>query len=117
VCSFLLHLLNTNKETNFVISDEHTNFTPCAIPDSLPGDIVFMMVVEFSRILREELSKLMNTSTRELRGRSGTSDTARMSFESDRSSGHQRPKKAHVSKALQVQNDSLLDSDSESDSE
>lgn len=91
VCSFLLHLLNIHKGTKFVISDEHSNITKCALPEWLPEDIVFMMVVEFSRRLREELSRLQ---TSKLRGRSDTSDTARMSFESIRSLGNEQPKEA-----------------------
>jgi hypothetical protein len=54
--------------------------TPCAIPIWLPGNIVYEMVLEFSRRLGDELSKLQ--VTRGLRGRSNTSDTARMSSES-----------------------------------
>jgi hypothetical protein len=40
------------------------------------------MVEEFSRRLREELSKLLSTDNNNLRGRAGTSDTGRISIDS-----------------------------------
>jgi hypothetical protein len=83
VCAFLLHLLNKHYNTKFVISDEHTNITSCALPEWIPGDIVSKMVVEFSRRLRRELTKLQSR-TSEPRGRAGTSDTARASLDSIR---------------------------------
>jgi len=83
VCSFLLQLLNKHYKTKFVISDEHSNITSCALPEWLPANIVHLMVLEFSRRLRRELTKLQ-ASTSELRGRAGTSDTARASIDSTR---------------------------------
>lgn len=90
MCSFLLHLLNKHHGRKFVISDEHTNITSCALPEWLPGDIIRLMVVEFSGRLREELSKLMNGIS-ELRARTRTSDTARISIDSIVSLGRQVP--------------------------
>ena len=83
VCAFLLHLLNIHCGTKFVVSDEHSNISACSLPEWLPGNIVRLMVEEFSRRLREELNKL--TANNNLRGRVGTSDTARISIDSLRS--------------------------------
>jgi hypothetical protein len=82
VCAHLLYLLNTTYNTRFVISDEHSNITACALPEWLPGEIVYSMVVEFRNRLREELKRLQKTVS--LRGRAGTSDTVRMSMDSVR---------------------------------
>jgi hypothetical protein len=84
----LLNLLNKHYKTKFIISDEHTNITSCALPESLPADIVYLMVVEFSRRLREELGKLQE-STSNPRGRAGTSDTGRGSMDSIRRPEHE----------------------------
>ena len=80
VCAFLLYLLNRHCGTKFVVSDEHFNISPCSLPEWLPGNIVHLMVEEFSRRLREELSKLLSTDNNNLRGRAGTSDTGRISI-------------------------------------
>jgi hypothetical protein len=66
VCSYLFHLLNEHCGANFVISDEDTNMTPCALPEWLPGKIVRLMVLEFSRRLREELTELRQESISQL---------------------------------------------------
>jgi hypothetical protein len=80
VCSHLLRLLNEHCGAKFVISDEHTNITPCALPEWLPGKIVRLMVLEFSHRLREELTELRQKSIRQLpvRSRAGTSGTGRI---------------------------------------
>ena len=83
VCTYLLYLLNKHHKTKFIVSDEHTNITACTLTEWLPGEIVYMMVVEFSRRLREELTSLQSISQQ--RGRAGTSDTGRMSMDSIRS--------------------------------
>lgn len=85
VCASLLRLLNKHNETNFVITDEHAKITSCALPEWLPGDVVFEMVREFSLRLRKELSKLQQNM--EQRGRARTVDTGRMSVDSVRSVG------------------------------
>jgi len=83
VCAYLLTLLNLHFETNFVISDEHSNITSCALPEWLPETIVSLMVVEFGRRLRVELHNLRSSN---LHGRRlGTSDTTRCSMDSVRS--------------------------------
>ena len=64
----------------FIVSDEHTNIRACALPEWLPEEIVYMMVMEFSHRLREELTSLQSISQQ--RGRAGTSDTGRMSTDS-----------------------------------
>lgn len=75
---------------DFVTSDEHSNISSCALSECLPGEIVRLMVLEFSSRLRVELVKLedsiVNGSTA-MRGRANTSDTGRMSesFDSIRS--------------------------------
>ena len=51
---------------------------------SRPSQAGTSLVVEFSRRLRRELTKLLE-STSELRGRAGTSNTARISMDSIRS--------------------------------
>ena len=79
VCAYLLYLLNKHCKTKFIVSDEHTNITACTLPEWLPGEIVCMMVVEFSHRLREELTSLQSISQQ--RGRAGTSDTGRMSID------------------------------------
>ena len=83
MCAYLLYLLNKHRKTKFIVSDEHTNITACALPEWLPGEIVYMMVVEFSHRLREELTNLQSISQQ--RGQAGTSDTGRMSMDSIRS--------------------------------
>ena len=83
MCAYLLYLLNKHRKTKFIVSDEHTNITACALPEWLSGEIVYMMVVEFSHRLREELTSLQSISQQ--RGRAGTSDTGRMSMDSIRS--------------------------------
>ena len=86
VCAFLLNLLNKHYETKFVISDVHPNVTSCALPEWLPKDIVYLMVREFSRRLRQELSKLQESSSRRgQRGRADSSNTVRASVDSARS--------------------------------
>ena len=65
----------------FIVSDEHTNIRACALPEWLPEEIVYMMVMEFGRRLRDELTSLQSISQQ--RGRAGTSDTGRMSTDSD----------------------------------
>jgi len=75
-------LLNKHYKTDFAVTDEHSNVTPCTLSEWLPGDIIYLMVLEFSRRLRMELTKLLETgNTKGLRGRAGTSDTARMSLD------------------------------------
>jgi predicted metal-dependent hydrolase len=81
VCSHLLYLLNKTYKTNFIISDEHTNITPCALPEWLSEEIVLQMVMEFSRRLREELNKLKRHINQQ-RTRASTTDTARVSLDS-----------------------------------
>ena len=83
MCTYLLYLLNKHHKTKFIVSDEHTNITACALPEWLPGEIVYMMVVEFSHRLREELTSLQSISQQQ--GRVVTSDTGRMSTDSIRS--------------------------------
>ena len=83
MCAFLLHLLNKHCDTKFDVSDEHSNISACALAEWLPGKIVYLMVVEFSRRLREELIKLQESTN--LRARAGTSDTGRMFMDSVRS--------------------------------
>ena len=83
VCAYLLYLLKKHRKTKFIVSDEHTNITACTLPEWLPGEIVCMMVVEFSCRLREELISLQSISQQ--RGQVGTSDTGRMSMDSIRS--------------------------------
>ena len=80
MCAYLLYLLNKHRKAKFIVSDEHTNIRPCALPEWLPGEIVYMMVMEFSCRLREELTSLQSISQQ--RGRAGTSDTGRMSMDS-----------------------------------
>jgi len=87
VCAFLLQLLNKHYKTKFVILDKHSNITPCALPEWLPGDIIYFMVLEFGHRLRNELTKLQE-STSELQDQAGTSDTGRFSFYSIRSMEH-----------------------------
>ena len=86
MCAFLLHLLNKNRKTKFVISDEHSNISVCSLPEWLPGEVVHLMVMEFSHRLREELNKLQESNN--LQGRAGTSDMGRMSMDSIRSVEH-----------------------------
>ena len=81
VCAYLLYLLNKHHTAKFIVSDEHTNIRPCALPEWLPEEIVYMMVMEFSHRLREELTSLQSISQQ--RGWAGTSDTGRMSTDSD----------------------------------
>lgn len=102
VCAFLLFLLNKHKGTDFVISDEHNNITPCAVPDWLPEEIVLMMVMEFSSRLREALSKLQK-SISEARARSASIDTTRMSLESVRPTMRKGPKEADMIEAFSIQ--------------
>jgi hypothetical protein len=89
VCAYLLSLLNGLEDRNgnakFVISDEHSHITSCTLPKWLPGDIVYSMVVEFSRRLRVELTRLQSTSYGQARGHGPTrsSDTGRMSVNSN----------------------------------
>ena len=78
--AYLLYLLNKHRKAKFIVSDEHTNIRPYALPEWLPGEIVYMMVMEFSRRLREELTSLQSISQQQ--GRVGTSDTGRMSMDS-----------------------------------
>ena len=80
MCPYLLYLLNKHRKAKLIVSDEHTNIRACALPEWLPGEIVYMMVMEFSRRLREELTSLQSISQQ--RGRAGTSDTGRMSTDS-----------------------------------
>lgn len=82
VCAWLLRLLNKHYGTKFVITDQHSNITSCAISEFLPDDIIYLMVLEFSRRLRLELEKLQET-TDVLRGRAGTSDSTRLSLDSN----------------------------------
>jgi hypothetical protein len=79
VCAFLLKLLNKHYKTTFVVSDQHTNITPCALPEWLPEDFIHSMVLEFSRRFRAELNILQRSSGR---GRARTSDMGRMSIDS-----------------------------------
>ena len=83
MCAYLLSLLNKHRKAKFIVSDEHTNIRPCALPEWLPGEIVYLMVMEFNHRLREELTSLQSISQQ--RGRVGTSDTGRMSMDSVRS--------------------------------
>jgi hypothetical protein len=89
VCASLLKLLNDSKdcEANFVVSDEHYNITPCTLPKWLPGNYVHAMVVEFSRKLRVELTDLRKASNSPAQGhgRTKSSDTGRMSMDSNES--------------------------------
>jgi len=75
---------------DFVTSDENPNITSCALSEGLPGEIVHLMVLEFSRRLRVELGKLQDSivhASASIRGRTDSSDTGRMSesFDSIRS--------------------------------
>ena len=81
MCAYLLYLLNKHHKAKFIVSDEHTNIRACALPEWLPGEIVYMMVMEFSCRLREELTSLQSISQQQ--GQAGTSDTGRMSMDSD----------------------------------
>jgi hypothetical protein len=88
VCAYLLSLLNGlegRKGKAFVVSDEHSHITSCTLPKWLPGDIIYSMVVEFSRRLRVELTRLQRTSYVQARGHGPTrsSDTGRMSVNSN----------------------------------
>ena len=83
MCAFLLLLLYKHYKTNFIILDEHSNIRPCSLPERLPGNIIHLMVVEFSHRLRKELTKLQE-STREQQGWAGTSDMTRASMDSIR---------------------------------
>jgi hypothetical protein len=94
VCSYLLRLLNEHCGAKFVISDEHTYVSPCALPVWLPENIVRLMVLEFSGRLREELIKLQVESKNQLRGRADTSHTARISIDSIGSLGGSKAKEA-----------------------
>ena len=80
MCAYLLYLLNKHRKAKFIVSDEHTNIRVCALPEWLPEEIVYMMAIEFSHGLREELTSLQSISQQ--RGRVGTSDTGRMSTDS-----------------------------------
>jgi hypothetical protein len=91
----LLHLLNKHYGRKYAISDEHTNISPCVLPEWLPELIIRMMVEEFSRRLRMELKKLQNGIS-ELRGRALTSNTVRMSLESIGSLGYEGPEEAET---------------------
>ena len=92
MCAFLLSLLNRSEgrhKTKFVVSDEHTNITACTLPEWLPGQIVYLMVVEFSRRLRVELKILVDSLESNASGRScvghvrtKSSDTGRFSLAS-----------------------------------
>lgn len=95
----------------FLTSDEHSNITPCALPEWLPGKIVHLMVVEFGRRLKVELHKLQISN--ELRLRRGTTDTVRMSMDSVRSDESEDRELPFIDDAFPVVNDS----DSESVSE
>ena len=66
VCIFVLQQLNKLElhGTKFVISDGHTNITPCALPGWLPEDVVREVVLKFSNSLREELGRLQSLSQR-----------------------------------------------------
>jgi hypothetical protein len=87
VCAFLLHLLNIHCGTKFVVSDEHSNVSACALPEWLPGKVVRLMVQEFSGRLREELDKLADSNNQRARVR--TSDTGQLSMGSIRSLKHE----------------------------
>jgi hypothetical protein len=87
VCASLLYRLNLSggSKTKFVVSDQHPNITACALPEWLPGEIVYSMVVEFSRRLRDELIILQNNASNYIaRGhrRTKSSDTGRLSMSS-----------------------------------
>ena len=81
MCAYLFYLLNKHRKAKFIVSDEHTNIRACALPEWLPEEIVYMMVMEFGHRLREELTSLQSISQQ--RGREGTSDTGRMSTDSN----------------------------------
>jgi hypothetical protein len=87
VCAFLLNLLNKQFKTKFVVSDVHSNITPCALPEWFPGNIVRSMVVEFGRRLKEELCMLQESTGQ--RRQADTTDTVRMSMDSIRSTESQ----------------------------
>lgn len=91
VCASLLSHLNKPEDDDddaafkFVVSDEHSNITACPLPEWLSEKKVYTMVVEFSRRLRVELKKLQDASTSRAGGhyRTKTTDTARLSINSD----------------------------------
>ena len=92
MCANLLYQLNNSidSKSKFVVSDEHSNITACALPEWLPGGIVYSMVVEFSRRLRDELEILRNdisngSSRNPGHKRTNTNDTGRMSMGSNTS--------------------------------
>jgi hypothetical protein len=96
VCSYLLRLLNEHCGAEFVISDEHTNITPCALPVWLPEKIVRLMVLEFSGRLREELTELRQKSMSQLpvQGRAGSSGIGRILLDRIGSLGDTRDSQA-----------------------
>ena len=97
MCIFVLQQLNKLHGTKFVISDGHTNITPCALPGWLPEDVVREVVLKFSNSLREELGRLQSLSQR--RGRARTTDTGRISYDSvisAESVAYKGPKEADI---------------------
>ena len=81
----MLHRLNLSggDKAKFVVSDQHTNITPCALPEWLPGEIVYALVVEFSRKLREDLIMLQNNARNSIatgHRRTSSTDTGRLTM-------------------------------------
>ena len=82
MCAYLLTLLKIHDDKIFNITGEHSRISPCTLPEWLPGDIIKAMVDEFGTRLKVELVKFRRRKGRQIRERSGSSETRRLSVES-----------------------------------
>jgi hypothetical protein len=68
VCAHLLKLLTSLSwdRKPFMVTGQHNTVASCSLPEWLPSDVIYHMILKFGDLLREELVQLMNR-TEELR--------------------------------------------------